>query len=245
MSGSSAFAALEVRFKTGATLRVEAVDLLAGKATLTLAGGGSITVDASRITSCAPVSDESVAPDSKEVEPAAPAASGVAVPASPPEPSGAAPAADPPPALPAERDYNALVQSAAARYGVDAELLRRVLEVESGFNPLAISPKGAMGVAQLMPGTARDLGVSDPFDAAQGIDGAARLLHELLAKSGGRFVPALAAYNAGPGAVRKYGGVPPYRETIEYVARVLSLYATNAPLSAARGGGIEQAHQLP
>ena len=232
MSGSSAFATMEVRFTTGATLRVDAVDMRGGKAELTLAGGGSITVDASRIASCTPVPDETAAPPpaARDVEPAPPAPAGEIAPGTPPDPPVTAPAVAASPAMSASNspgDYNGLIREAATRYGVDAELLRRVLEVESGFNPLAVSPKGAMGVAQLMPATARDLGVSNPFDAAQSVDGAARLLRDLLAKSGGRFVSALAAYNAGPGAVKRYGGVPPYRETIEYVARVLSLYGTN------------------
>lgn len=137
----------------------------------------------------------------------------------------------PPPAptaspTPAPIDYAALIQDAAKRYQVDAELLKCVLEVESGFNSGAVSPKGAMGVAQLMPETARDLGVRNPFDPVQAVDGAARHLHDLLARSGGRFVPALAAYNAGEGTVRRYGGLPPYHETIAYIERILTLYGS-------------------
>ena len=81
-----------------------------------------------------------------------------------------------------------------------------------------------MGIAQLMPATARELGVNDPFDPRQAVDGAARLLGRLLRENGGRFVPALAAYNAGTGTVRRYRGVPPYDETIHYVEKVLTLY---------------------
>lgn len=237
LSGSSAFASLEVRFTTGAALLVEGIELREGKATLTLVGGGTLTVDAARIASSTPVPTPEPAPAPPAARPSEPVMPPQTIPppAAAPGPGESDRAAQagtpPPPSAPGEGgkgvDYGALVRDAAARYQVDAELLRRVLEVESGFNPLALSPKGAMGVAQLMPGTARDLGVENPFDAAQGVDGAARLLRDLLAQSGGRFVPALAAYNAGPGAVKRYGGIPPYRETIDYVARVLSLYGTN------------------
>lgn len=112
------------------------------------------------------------------------------------------------------------IQSAARRYGLDPALLRAVIEQESGFNPKAISAAGALGLMQLMPGTARDLGVTDPFDPAQNIDAGARYLRQQI-DSFGSLPLALAAYNAGPGAVRRYGGVPPYAETRTYVERIL------------------------
>jgi len=123
--------------------------------------------------------------------------------------------------LPAETPYADLFRSAARKYGVDARLLASVAKHESSFNPKAVSPAGAQGLMQLMPGTARGLGVDDPFDPAQAIDGAARMLRSLL-KEFGRTDLALAAYNAGPGAVRKYDGIPPYRETQNYVRRIMS-----------------------
>ncbi len=116
--------------------------------------------------------------------------------------------------------FDALFQSAAARYGVPADVLASVAKHESGFDPRAVSHAGAQGLMQLMPGTARGLGV-DPFDPAQAVDGAARLLSGHLNKYGSLDL-ALAAYNAGPGAVDRYGGVPPYRETQTYVQRILA-----------------------
>ncbi len=115
--------------------------------------------------------------------------------------------------------YAGLFASAGARYGVDPALLSAVAKAESGYNPRAVSPAGARGLMQLMPGTAKSLGV-DAYDPVQAVDGAARLLADLLSDFGGRVDLALAGYNAGPGAVRKYNGVPPYSETQTYVRRV-------------------------
>jgi hypothetical protein len=115
--------------------------------------------------------------------------------------------------------YAALFTAAGQRYGVDPALLSAVAKAESGYRATAVSPAGAQGLMQLMPGTARSLGV-DPDVPAQAIDGAARLLSDHLRTFNGRTDLALAAYNAGPGAVRKYGGVPPYPETRNYVQRV-------------------------
>lgn len=120
--------------------------------------------------------------------------------------------------------YNKAVRSAAASYGVNAAFLRAVIHAESAFNPNALSSKGAQGLMQLMPGTAGDMGVSDAFDAAQNIRGGARYLAQLLKTFHGNRRLAAAAYNAGPQAVRKYKGVPPYAETRVYVDRVGTLY---------------------
>lgn len=119
--------------------------------------------------------------------------------------------------------YKDAVLAAASEYGVDRALLRAVIHAESAFNPLAVSSKGAQGLMQLMPGTAGDLGVSDAFDATENIRGGARYLAQLLKAFGGDARLATAAYNAGPGAVQKYGGVPPYDETQVYVQRVAML----------------------
>ncbi len=112
-----------------------------------------------------------------------------------------------------------LADAAADRYGLPHWLVREVMRVESGFQPQVVSPKGAIGLMQLMPETAQLLG-ADPKDPAQNADAGARYLRALLDKYDGRLWHALAAYNAGPAAVEKYKGVPPYRETIEYVYRI-------------------------
>jgi soluble lytic murein transglycosylase-like protein len=116
-----------------------------------------------------------------------------------------------------------MVRDAARRSGLPPEFVESVAQVESGFRPDAISPKGAMGVMQLMPGTAKTLG-ADPHDTAQNIDAGTRLLRELLLKYDGDVVKALAAYNAGEGAVEKYQGLPPYNETRSYVNKVIDAY---------------------
>jgi soluble lytic murein transglycosylase-like protein len=112
-----------------------------------------------------------------------------------------------------------LADAAADRYGLPRVLVRSVMAAESGFEPLALSPKGAIGLMQLMPGTAQVLG-ADPHDPAQNVDAGTRYLRDLLEKYKYGLRHALAAYNAGPGAVDKYNGVPPYRETIEYISRI-------------------------
>lgn len=117
--------------------------------------------------------------------------------------------------------YQQLFLDAEQKYGVPADLLAAVAKQESNFNPRAVSRAGARGLMQLMPGTARSLGVGNSFDPAQAVDGAARLLRDHL-RTFGTVDLALAAYNAGPGAVRKYGGVPPYAETKNYVAKITS-----------------------
>jgi soluble lytic murein transglycosylase-like protein len=114
------------------------------------------------------------------------------------------------------------VDAAAAEYGVPAALIRAVIEQESGGNADAVSPAGALGLMQLMPDTARSLGISDPMDPVQNIFGGTRYLAQLLKQFGGRVDLALAAYNAGPGAVERWGGIPPYPETQAYVRSVLS-----------------------
>ena len=116
--------------------------------------------------------------------------------------------------------FAAEIDAAAARNGVDPALLRGLIRQESGFDPDVRSPAGAIGLCQLMPATAAGLGVTNPTDPAQNIEGGAKYLRQQLDRFGGDVSKALAAYNAGPGAVQRYGGVPPYAETQAYVQRV-------------------------
>jgi soluble lytic murein transglycosylase-like protein len=125
-----------------------------------------------------------------------------------------------PSALPAGTPYGAEITAAAQRNGLDPALLAGLIKQESGFNPNAGSPAGAQGLCQLMPGTARGLGVTDLHDPVQSIEGGAKYLAEQLKSFNGDVARALAAYNAGPGAVQRYGGVPPYAETQNYVRAV-------------------------
>jgi soluble lytic murein transglycosylase-like protein len=126
--------------------------------------------------------------------------------------------------------FDAQINAAAASNGIDPALLKGLVSQESGFNPNARSGAGAVGLTQLMPGTASALGVTNPLDPAQSLQGGAKYLREQLDRFGGDETLALAAYNAGPGAVQKYGGVPPYAETQNYVTSVMSKAA------AFRGG---------
>jgi soluble lytic murein transglycosylase-like protein len=121
--------------------------------------------------------------------------------------------------------FQDMITAAAQKYGVRPALLAAVVKQESNFNPNAKSGVGAKGLTQLMDATARGLGVTDAFDPAQSLDGGARFLGGLLKQFKGNESLALAAYNAGPGAVQKYGGIPPYQETQRYVPKVLG-YAT-------------------
>ncbi|OIQ58551.1 soluble lytic murein transglycosylase precursor [Moorella thermoacetica] len=123
---------------------------------------------------------------------------------------------------PPNTSLETLISEVAARHGLPASLLKGVVAAESGFNPRAVSPAGAIGLMQLMPATARALGVNDPFDPAANLDGGARYLKQMLDRFQGDIRLALAAYNAGPGAVEHYRGVPPYRETRAYIDKVLT-----------------------
>ncbi len=122
--------------------------------------------------------------------------------------------------------FDEVIRSAARREGLDEQLVKAVVEAESGFNPRAVSSAGAKGLMQLLDGTARALGVKDPFDPNANVAGGTRFLRSMLDRFGS--VPlALAAYNAGPQAVEEHRGIPPYRETRNYVDRVLALHRRN------------------
>ncbi len=127
-----------------------------------------------------------------------------------------------PTAAPSTRgsEFDAIIEDHAQAKGLHPALVRAVIEAESAFNPRAVSRVGAMGLMQLMPGTAKDLGVNDPFDPVENIRGGTTYLRALLDRFDGDVRLALAAYNAGPGAVERYDGVPPYRETRGYVAKI-------------------------
>ena len=179
---------------TGARLRADRHEIENGKVRL-FSGEGYVEMDAARIQGF------------EAIEKPAPAA---------------APPAIPEPAKPAPTAVE-LADAAAIKYGLPPSLVRSVMAAESAGQQNAISPTGAIGLMQLMPGTAKELGV-DPHDPMQNVDGGTRYLSDLLVRFEGRLWLALAAYNAGPGAVEKYGTIPPYRETINYVNRIGNAY---------------------
>ncbi len=180
---------------SGKTLKIDAFSCRSSACVATLQGG-DIEVRATDVLRVEP--DEEV-----DAEPATPVAPHAGVVDSTP------------------RTIEQMVREAAFKYALPRSLVRAVARAESALDPAAISPKGAQGVMQLMPGTARELGVDNVFDPAQNIDAGARRLRQLLEKYDGRVAEALAAYNAGAGAVTRHRGVPPYRETRGYIRRVV------------------------
>jgi len=199
VSATPAYAEL-VFFATGRSLSVKAVQAEGDVLVLKLRSGGDIVCPASMIARVAP--DEVPYPEPAEAE-AAPVA-GLAGPERP---------------VP----YGDIIETVAAEHGVDARLVRAVVHVESAYQKNARSPKGAMGLMQLMPATARQYGVADPYDPVANLEAGIRHLKSLL----DRFpvAVALAAYNAGEAAVQRFRGVPPYPETRAYVSRILQLLA--------------------
>ncbi len=117
-----------------------------------------------------------------------------------------------------------VVSQISKKHGVDEKLVQALIKQESGFNPKAKSKSGAIGLMQLMPATAKNMGVKDPYNTVQNVEGGVKYLKSMLNKYNGNVILALAAYNAGPGAVDKYSGVPPYKETQNYVKNILANY---------------------
>jgi soluble lytic murein transglycosylase-like protein len=193
LTASAAFAGESVVLASGSRLRVDRHQVDGARVRL-YNGDGYVEMDAGQVRSF-------------ETDDIVPFASAPAAPA-------AAPVAVAPPPSPVD-----LADAAADKYGLPRKLVRSVMKAESGFQPQAISPKGAIGLMQLMPSTAQTLG-ADPHDPAQNVDAGTRYLRDLLQKYDGYLWHALAAYNAGPAAVDKYNGIPPYRETIHYVWKI-------------------------
>ena len=192
LTGGSAFAGESVVLANGARWHVERHEVVDSKIRL-YNGEGYVEMDASRVQGF------------ETDEPG------------PPVPPAVTPVSQQPiPVAPSPRE---LADAAADKYGLPRKLVRSVMAAESGFSPQATSPKGAIGLMQLMPATAQELGV-DATDPAQNVDAGARYLRDLLLRYDGALWHALAAYNAGPAAVEKYKGVPPYSETIHYVSRI-------------------------
>lgn len=161
--------------------------------------------------------------------PAAPRSAPAAALPALPGPAAGAPAAPP--------EIGGLLAGAAARYAFDPTLIQAVVAAESSFDHRAVSKKGARGLMQLMPSTARRFGVRDAHDPAANLEAGVAFLRELTTKFGGDMTLALAAYNAGPEAVARYGGVPPYEETRDYLARIRSFYGEDLQAGDRSGSG--------
>jgi len=231
--------------KSGRTIEVASFRLNGDRVELSLPGGGQIALPAGEVREIRrqPLTTELAPPDAPPAPPAAKSTTAAPV-AEAPAPAPPAPetttAVESPGAVPAPDaaiaaaeaedllpkgtiDRRALMQMAskiARRHGVDEPLVHAVIEVESKYNPKAVSRAGAMGLMQLMPKTANRFSVADAFDPVQNVDAGVRYLKELLERYSGQVRLALAAYNAGEEAVERHGGIPPYRETIDYVKRV-------------------------
>lgn len=193
LTANAAFAGESIVLASGSRLHVDRHET-AGSRVRLYNGDGYVEMDAAQVRGF----------EADDIVPSAPA---------PAAPAPVPPAVEPPPS-PAQ-----MADAAADKYGLPRKLVRSVMRAESGFQPQAVSPKGAIGLMQLMPATAQTLGV-DANDPAQNVDAGTRYLRDLLQKYDGFLWHALAAYNAGPAAVDKYNGIPPYPETIQYVVKI-------------------------
>jgi soluble lytic murein transglycosylase-like protein len=133
--------------------------------------------------------------------------------------------------------YSSIIKKAASKYKLDHKLVSAVVQVESQFNPNAVSRTGAVGLMQLMPSTARQLGVKDSYDPSQNIEGGTKYLRYLVERFGGDITLALAAYNSGPLNVEKYGKVPPFKETKRYIKKIYSIYKGRNKINLSASGG--------
>jgi soluble lytic murein transglycosylase-like protein len=202
LAPTMALASQVVLFEDGRTMHVERAELRDGLAVLQLEGGGEIALPAGRVANW----------DDLDRQAAQAMAAGR---------RAARQSAQPPAWRMQAGEFANLIGEAASRHKVDPALLTAMAQVESAFDPRAVSHKGAKGILQLMPETAKRFGVKDLFNASQNIDGGAKYLSWLLERYDGRTDLALAGYNAGEAAVDQYGGIPPYSETQDFVARVL------------------------
>jgi membrane-bound lytic murein transglycosylase B len=195
-----------IYFANGRTMSVKACRVEGGVMTVTLRGGGQATFDAALVSRVMP----NEVPEPDEETPVAPATTATV----------AAPTIvlDQPPSGP--RPYASLIETAAEKHGVPIGLVHAVVQAESNYQPRARSSAGARGLMQVMPRTGAELGVRNLYDPASNLDAGVRYLKSLMGEF--ELDQALAAYNAGPDAVRRFGGIPPYRETQDYVRRVLA-----------------------
>lgn len=208
LTAGAATASAEIVFMTsGRTLSVKTHRNDGDSVVLTLRSGGEVTCEKSLIEKILP--DEVPYPEPQP--PAAEADAGNALPVA----SGSAQLR--------QTVYSELISATAQTHGVDPILVQALIQVESNYQPRARSSKGAMGLMQLMPSVAREYKVRNAYDPKSNIDAGIRKLKSLLEKWGGDVALALAAYNAGEGAVAKFNGVPPYRETQNYVSRILAI----------------------
>ena len=213
LAATSTAASAEIVFMTsGRTLSVKSHEAQGDLIVLTLRSGGQVTCDKTLIEKIAP--DEVPHPDPVE-EARIKALNTVVPPPQAPQTSRTAQLRD--------TAYASLISAAAETHGVDPILVQALIQVESNYQPRARSNKGAMGLMQLMPSTAREYRVRNAYDPASNIDAGVKHLKGLIDSFKGNYSHALAAYNAGAGAVAKFGGIPPYRETQSYVSRILSI----------------------
>lgn len=206
--GTAMPASAEIVFlTTGKSLSVKSHRIDGESIVLTLRGGGEVTCDKSLIEKILP--DEVPHPEPKTEEQA---------PKDAPDPGATVD-----PSVLAQTPYGEIISAMSEAHGVDPMLVRALIQVESNYRPRAKSHKGAMGLMQLMPATAREHKVRNPYDPKANIAAGVKHLKGLIDRFDGALDMALAAYNAGEGAVKRFGGIPPYRETRNYVSRILSL----------------------